>query len=119
MKSLISCLILATLCPIMSSDTQLLEVQVTHLDSPNYSVVARHSRTQGDVKLKVQLTPDGAVRTVTGMSGDPLLIHDATVNIQTWRFNRGAERTLEVVYEFRLVAPEIDCQTPSRVAFDL
>jgi len=92
---------------------------VTHLESPNYSVVARHSRTQGDVKLKLQLAPDGAVRTVTGMSGDPLLIHDATVNVQTWKFNRGEERTLEVAYQFRLVEPEIDCQVPSRVTFDL
>lgn len=94
-------------------------ITVAHLESPIYGAVARQSRTQGDIKLEVHIRPDGTVQEAHGISGNPLLIHDAVLNIQSWTFNRGDERVIEITYEFRLSPPEIYCQVPSRVSFDL
>ena len=92
---------------------------VVHLKSPNYGIVARQARIQGDVTLVVHIGPDGEVKQVSGKSGEPILIHDAELNVRTWAFNKGHEVTTEITYEFRLIEPEIYCQPPSSVTFDL
>jgi len=94
-------------------------VCVLHLESPLYDPLARQTRVQGDVRIRVRIEATGKVISAQTESGHPLLAREAEKNIQKWLFNPGNERTIEVIYEFRLDEPEIYYDPPSRVSFDL
>ena len=92
---------------------------VVHLESPRYDPLARQIRVQGDVPVQVRINESGKVTSARATTGHPLLVRVAEGNIQTWVFNRGEERTIEIVYQFRLEEPEVYYDPPSRVTFDL
>ena len=92
---------------------------VVHLESPLYDPLARQIRAQGDVPVQVRIDQSGKVTSAHATMGHPLLVRVAERNIQTWAFNRGEERTIEIVYQFRLEEPDVYYDPPSRVSFDL
>jgi|SRR5579863_126441 len=110
--------ILASATRLKLSPLRPTDISVVHLDCPTYGQAARQSRTQGDVRVEVDIDRSGDVTAVRGITGNALLIHDAALNAQSWRFNSGEQRKIELAYEFRLVEPEIYCPVPSRVTFD-
>ena|SRR2546425_11045022 len=95
------------------------ELSVIHLESPNYHHLARAAGLQGEVRVQVKIAADGKVVSTGATSGHQLLRREAESNVQKWLFNSGEDRTLDVLYEFRLEEPEVYCDPPSRVTFDL
>ncbi len=121
MKPVTICIwILATICtfyPGLSSN----DISVVHWNSIQYNVVARGARLQGDVKLQVSIDQDGKVSKVVVLQPSAthkLLQDEAVKNVTDWTFNPGEKRVFEIVYEFKLVMPEIYCISPTFVSVD-
>jgi TonB family protein len=119
MRLALICFLLG-LAPLTGLPPSPTDLRVTHLKSPNYNVVARFGRLQGDVKLQVSVAKDGAVSKVevSESNAGKLLQDHAIENMREWKFNPGEERVFVIVYEFRLVMPEIDHYPPSVVTVD-
>jgi TonB family protein len=83
------------------------EYLVTKVD-PEYPEQARRQRIQGPVVLDVWVRKDGAVRSVTPISGNPELLSAATRAVAQWRFNpffhdgQPQEFTTRMTVDFRL-----------------
>jgi len=119
-KRLFSFLCFALLsCGVEVNDETRETLCVVHLECPIYDRLARITRLQGEVKVKITIGPDGKVLSAAGVSGHPLLVKDVEQNIRKWTFIHGSERTFEVLYDFRLEEPEVYEDPPSRVSFDL
>jgi hypothetical protein len=95
------------------------DVCVIHVEAPLYVPLARQTRVEGDVRVEFRIDPTGKVDSAHAISGPTLLAREAEQNIKTWIFRRGDQDTHQIVYEFRLENPEIYCDPPSRVYFDL
>jgi TonB family protein len=61
-------------------------VEVAELSPPKYPPLARTARISGDVKLELQLRPDGAVSSVRVIIGHPLLAPAAVESAKGSRF---------------------------------
>src|SRR6185312_11586438 len=61
-------------------------VEPAELSPPKYPPLARTARVSGDVKLELQLLPDGAVSSVHVLSGHPLLAPAAVESAKASRF---------------------------------
>jgi TonB family protein len=92
---------------------------VIHLESPTYSNVARFAKLQGEVVVRVEISPDGRVTSARALGGTSLLGQEAERNALTWVFATGGKRDIEVHYVFRLEKPEMEHNPPTRVTFDL
>lgn len=92
---------------------------VIHLESPTYSNVARFAKLQGEVVVRVEISPDGRVTSARTLGGTSLLGQEAERNARTWLFATGANRNIEVHYIFRLEKPDVENNPPTRVIFDL
>lgn len=68
--------------------------------NPIYPEMARKVNATGAVRLEVQITPSGEVRSVKVLGGHPLLIPAAEDAIRKWKFEPASETTTTVV-EFR------------------
>jgi protein TonB len=53
---------------------------------PRYPRKARKKRIQGEVLLKILISPKGDVSGVTVESGDPLLVVAATNAVKQWKY---------------------------------
>lgn len=93
--------------------------QATHLESPQYPNLARHSLIQGVVTVRAHLDSTGAVISTEVLGGNPLLAEEAKQNLSHWTFAPGQETTAEIVYEFRLEKPDVTYVPCVRVSFDL
>lgn len=85
------------------------DVCVVHWKSVEYNELARQARFQGDVRLGVSVDPKGSVSKVVVVQSNAgkLLQDEAVKNVKEWTFNSGGERNVVIVYEFRLVMPEV------------
>ena len=92
---------------------------VKHIEVPDYPPMARAARVQGEVKLHVQLGPDGRVVSAEAVSGPPILADAARANIKTWLFESPGHGELDVSYEFRLERPAVSYLPRSKVILDL
>jgi TonB family protein len=54
--------------------------------NPTYPMVARETNTSGEVQLRVLVAKDGAVKSVSLISGDPLLGQSAIEAVKQWRY---------------------------------
>lgn len=62
-------------------------IAVSELSPPKYPPLARTARVSGDVKLELQLLPDGTVSSVRVISGHSLLAPAAVESAKASRFN--------------------------------
>ncbi|MGH9517478.1 MAG: energy transducer TonB [Terriglobales bacterium] len=62
------------------------DVEFVELSPPKYPPLARTARISGDVKLEIQLRPDGTVSSVRVISGHPLLAPAAVASVKVSRF---------------------------------
>ena len=63
-----------------------IDIEPTELSSPTYPPLARTARVSGDVKLELQLRPNGTVSAVHVLSGHPLLMPAAIESAKASRF---------------------------------
>ena len=85
---------------ILSAETT--ERKVKQRVTPQYPEIARRFNTSGVVKLSVEITPGGDVRSVKVLGGHPLLIPAAEDAVRKWKYEPAKESTTQVV-EFEFV----------------
>lgn len=74
-----------------------------------YPPLARQTRTQGVVVVRVRLDNDGKVSEGIAISGPELLVADSVANAKKWRFRPNAHRAAVIVYNFRM--PLASCKS--------
>jgi len=76
------------------------ERRIVHREDPEYPQMARKLNLHGVVKLKIWISPDGAVRRVECIGGHPVLAEAALKAVKTWKYQPAAQET-NVVVEVR------------------
>jgi transcriptional regulator of nitric oxide reductase len=70
------------------------------------------------VPVEVRISRDGRVVSATALSGLPILQDAAVTNVRKWVFSSGAERTLQILYQFKLQGAAADFDIPE-ISYDL
>ncbi|MBZ5662579.1 MAG: energy transducer TonB [Acidobacteriia bacterium] len=73
-----------------------------HVEVLIYPQLARQAQIQGDVEVGAQIDSEGHVHAPIAETGPRILQLAAEVNLRTWRFQRGEDQELKVVYHFIL-----------------
>ncbi|MGE5109738.1 MAG: energy transducer TonB [Acidobacteriaceae bacterium] len=73
--------------------------------SPEYPTLAKQFNAAGTVKLQIEITPDGEVKSVKPLGGHPLLIPAAESAVHKWKYEPAKESTTTVI-EFRFMPNE-------------
>ena len=95
------------------------QINVVHLESLMYPVLARQAQLQGGVAVDLTVSSNGEVVAVSAISGHEILRRAATENAKKWKFNEGTERHLRILYDFILVEPKTDYKPETRNIYDL
>jgi hypothetical protein len=76
---------------------------------PTYPPLARQTRIQGDVRVKI--TTDGeSVRDAEAETGHPLLRKAAEDNARTWKFVAHTPCTFHVTFRYKLLSGNVDVE---------
>ena len=62
-----------------------------------YPALAKRMHVTGVVKLEVLIRPNGSVKSIKAVGGNPVLIEAATVAVDKWKFEARPEETTPVV----------------------
>ncbi|HWW15000.1 MAG TPA: energy transducer TonB [Candidatus Dormibacteraeota bacterium] len=65
--------------------------------NPAYPDLARRMHLAGVVKVQVTIAPDGSVRLVSPVGGNPVLLKAAQESVSRWKYTPAPEETREVV----------------------
>ena len=79
------------------SSPQAGERKVVQRVVPVYPELARRMDIFGVVKLDVKVSPNGSVKSVEALGGNPILIKAAQDAVVKWKFAAAAEETHEAV----------------------
>jgi TonB family protein len=74
---------------------------IVHSEDPEYPEVAKKMGLHGTVKLRIWITPDGAVRRMEYIGGHPLLAEAALKAVKNWKYvtaPQESELTVEVKF---------------------
>jgi TonB family protein len=71
--------------------------KITKRVLPVYSTVARKARLTGTVKMLVSVNPDGTVKSVHVLGGNPLFVAAAEEAVKQWKFEVAEKATTEPV----------------------
>jgi Gram-negative bacterial TonB protein C-terminal len=83
--------------------------KVVQHSEPIYPPLARQTRIQGDVLVKI--TTDGeSVRAAEAEAGHPLLRGAAEDNVKTWKFVAHAPGTFHVTFRYKLLSGKVDVE---------
>ena len=72
--------------------------------SPSYPELAKRMHLSGAVRVEVVVAPSGTVKATRVLGGHPVLANSAVEAVKKWRFEPGAEETVEII-EFKF-APQ-------------
>ena len=64
---------------------------------PAYPELARSANITGTVRLMVMVAPNGSVKSVQAIGGNPVLIKAAQEAVSNWKFSPATEETREPV----------------------
>ncbi len=68
---------------------------------PEYPEIARKLNIRGTVRVEVTVAPDGTVKKVKELGGNPVLIDAFTRAVKQWKYETAAkESVFEVKFEF-------------------
>ena len=95
--------------PILDED-----VKPLYFETLAYPVMARISRIQGVVVIRVMLSDDGTVVSARPISGPKELIPECLANSKKWRFEPTPDKMAVIIYEFRIDGL---CQLPCASQF--
>jgi|SRR5882724_11993773 len=90
------------------------DIRVVDFEDMKYPPVARASRIQGVVVIRVKLDGGGRVAETSAVSGMELLVRDSLLNAKKWRFKPNSEKGAVIVYVFRL--PGGECKSEVSLA---
>jgi hypothetical protein len=104
----LSVLLMAITGASAQESTEVLPKVIQHAE-PLYPPLARQTRIQGEVRLKI--TTDGeSVRDVEAETGHPLLRKSAEDNARTWKFVAHAPGTFHVTFRYKLLSGKVDVE---------
>lgn len=66
-------------------------------ENPEYPPIAIRMNLHGTVKLRIWITPEGAVRRLEYVGGHPLLAEPALKAVRNWKFESSAKETTQIV----------------------
>ena len=68
---------------------------------PRYPEYLKHHDIGGAVRLSVEITPKGTVRTIEPLGGNPILVESAVEAVKQWKYEPGeTSTTIEVKIDF-------------------
>ncbi len=73
------------------------ERKVVEKVDPVYPALAKRTNLRGVVKLEVEVRPNGSVKSVKVVGGNPVLLDSATDAVRKWKFDAAPEETTETV----------------------
>jgi TonB family protein len=83
--------------------------KVVQHSEPFYPPLARQTRIQGDVRVRV--TTDGeSVRDAQSEAGHPLLRGAAEDNVKTWKFVAHTPGSFQVTFRYKLLSENVDVE---------
>jgi TonB family protein len=70
-------------------------------EEPEYPDLAKQNHLHGAVRLKVWITPEGTVRRLEYIGGNPVLAQSALKAVQNWKYEKATkESTADVEIKF-------------------
>ena len=94
---------------VTAQDSPVVLPKVVQHSQPIYPPLARHTRIQGEVRVK--LTTDGeSVTTAEAVVGHPLLRKAAEDNVRSWRFAPHSAGTFYVTFRYKLPSDDVDVE---------
>lgn len=91
------------------------DIKLVSFEDLAYPALAANTRLQGVVVVRAKLDADGNVVAGSAVSGSKFLIPDCLSNIKKWKFKPNPQRTVVVVYDFKI--EEGACHDRSRSLF--
>jgi TonB family protein len=90
--------------------------------APDYPVLARMASLEGPIKVKIEVSESGVVRSATASGGDPILLREVERNVKQWTFRlspgeRNLPYTLTMTYVFKLKGEPVDYPSSPTVVF--
>jgi TonB family protein len=73
------------------------ERKVLHRQDPEYPDLALKMNIHGTVKLKIWISPDGAVRRLEYVGGHPVLAESALKAVKMWKYQPASQESTAVV----------------------
>jgi TonB family protein len=75
--------------------------KLLHRVEPKYPDDLKRHEIGGVVRLSIEISPQGAVRKVSPIGGNPILVEAATTAVKQWKYTSGdSSQTLEVKIDF-------------------
>jgi TonB family protein len=65
--------------------------------TPVYPDLAKRTHITGVVKLRATIAPNGAVKSIESVGGNPLLIKAAQEAVTSWRYAPAADETRDLI----------------------
>jgi hypothetical protein len=87
-------------------------ISVIKFVPPAYPAIAKTANISGDVRVLVEIASDGSAKTVTALSGHPMLKIGATDALKQWRF--GCQRCDAPLFHIVTISFVIDDDLPGR-----
>lgn len=78
--------------------------QLVHKVAPIYPDLARRLQISGVVKLRATVAPNGSVRSIEPLGGNPVLLKAATEAVNHWQYAPASNETRELI-ELRFNTP--------------
>ena len=66
-------------------------------EEPEFPTIAAKMNLHGTVKLKIWISPDGAVRRLEYIGGHPLLAESALKAVKIWKYQAAAQESTTIV----------------------
>src|SRR5271169_3371498 len=83
--------------PAQDSDASQQERKVVRKVTPVYPDLAKRNQIFGLVKLRATIAPNGSVRLIEPVGGNPVLLRAAQDAVGNWKFAPGPDETRELI----------------------
>jgi TonB family protein len=93
----IKCLVLYVTLLVNAAVAADQERKVLRRQDPEYPSIAAKMNLHGVVKLKIWISPDGAVRRLEYIGGHPLLAESALKAVKAWKYEENARESTSIV----------------------
>jgi TonB family protein len=92
----VACLLMTGLAQTASAQQPVARAIITKI-IPAYPELARSMRLDGAVKLSVNVSPKGTVKSLHALGGNPVLLKAAQDAVTQWKWAPAAQETTEVI----------------------
>ena len=79
------------------SDTPLNAHKVVHRVAPTYPDLAKKMQLTGVVKLRATVAPNGSVKSIEPVGGNPVLLKAAQDAVTNWKYAPASNETRELI----------------------